>query len=578
MRARPMTRRTVVRGAAGAVVGSTALGPLAASTGAADAGLYLGAALEPELVTVTDRSMVAWWWTEEATDTTIRITPVAGGPTRELRLEERRHVHVATVDGLEPGAEYRYELLSGGRRMGLGSGPADPGAFRTLVPPSGRKLATIALLNDLHIGEHCSGTLFNLPGGVSVPPCFDADTYPDYAHRMADAAIGELSAHDLDLVIANGDLTDRGRPDDVARALRQLRRLSAPLLVTRGNHDRRLVGECGPDHDCLRSQAFPGNAVGDGTLRSVARVGRRLGVVGLDSNDPDTGAARILGDQPAWLDAQLDALKAEGRDAIVALHHPLLKPIQGVPADEGADALLAVLARHDHVRIVLHGHTHANDLTTHGPTGPLRFLENGAIKNYPCGYALLHVHEDGIMRTFHRPVNDWTRMWTATTARETWGLQPTALRGDLTSRAFVLRYDSRFGPGDPIDDAVADSPGGRAKRIDLASVRRVGNAKLRRRGVVVGVHSDVDADVTVRIVARLGRGDGVRRPRTVTLARVRRRSAAGTVRLRLRPTASQRLVLGRLTRAVSARVEVEARPRGGGAVRRARRPLRVLGR
>ncbi|MGE4427736.1 MAG: metallophosphoesterase, partial [Solirubrobacteraceae bacterium] len=493
MSSRPITRRTVVGGAAGAAVGAALLGPRAVSAPAADPNLYLGAALEPELVTVTDRSMVAWWWTEEATDTTIRISPVAGGPTRELRLEERRHVHVAAVDDLEPGTEYRYELLSGGRRMGLGSGPADPGVFRTLVPPSGRRLATIALLNDLHVGEHCSGTIFNLPGGVSVPPCFDADTYPDYAHRMVDAAIGELAAHDLDLVIANGDLTDRGRPDDVTRALKQLHRLPAPLLVTRGNHDRRLDGACGPDNDCLRAQAFPGNAVGDGALRSVARVGRRLGIVGLDSNHPDTGAARILGDQPRWLDAQLTALEGEGRDVIVAMHHPLLKPIQGVPADEGADAVLDVLSRHDRVRIVLHGHTHANELRTHARTGPLRFLENGAIKNYPCGYALLHVHEDGIMRTFHRPVNDWTRMWTATTARETWGLQPMALRGDLTSRAFVLRYDSHFGPGDPIDDAVADAPSGRAKEIDLASVRRVGNAKLRRRGVVVGVHSDVDA-------------------------------------------------------------------------------------
>ncbi|MGE4426621.1 MAG: hypothetical protein AB7G37_09245, partial [Solirubrobacteraceae bacterium] len=133
-------------------------------------------------------------------------------------------------------------------------------------------------------------------------------------------------------------------------------------------------------------------------------------------------------------------------------------------------------------------------------------------------------------------------------------------------------------PGAPIDAAVADAPSGRAKEIDLASVRRVGNAKLRRRGVVVGVHSDVDADVTVRIVATIGRRDGRASARTVTLARVRRRSAAGTVRLRLRPTAPQRLALRGLTRAVSARVEVEARPRAGGAVRRARRPLRVLGR
>jgi 3',5'-cyclic AMP phosphodiesterase CpdA len=584
---RPLTRRAALTGAAGAALGAAVLGRGAGEARAA--GPYIGGALEPELVTVTDTSMVAWWWTDEATDTTIRITPVGGpddGVTRELRLEEGRQVHVAKVDGLRPGQEYRYVLLSGGLPVSLGLGAADPGSFRTLVPPPGRRLATIALINDLHVGERCSGQLVSLPGDVPFPSCFSADDYPDYAHRMVAAAIDELDAMDLDLVIANGDLTDRGRPDEISRALAQLRRFSPPVLITRGNHDRRLQGACATDGDCLRQQAFPGQAVGDATLRSVARVGTRLGVVGLDSADPDNGDARLdLGDQAAWLDARLGELGAEGRDAIVAFHHPLMSG--GVPAEGGADAVLAVIAKHPHVRLVVHGHTHANEVRTHEPvSAAVPFLQNGAIKEYPSGYCLLHVHEGGIMRTFHRPVNDWTRTWTATSARQVYGLHPSVTRGTLDSRAFVVRYASR---GDRPTAAAAGASGaglagataapstaGRRRGLDVSAARRITLAGLRRRGLVVGVHVPADAELELRLVAQLGRRDGLRRARTVTLATTRRRAAAGTVRLRLRPTAVGRALLRPVERHLSARVEVVARPRAGGSKRRARRAVRLL--
>jgi predicted phosphohydrolase len=601
-----LTRRAAITGALGAAAGTAALArqPVADAAGA---GLYLGPGLEPELVTVTDTSMVAWWRTDDPADTTVRITPVGGpddGVTRELRLEERETVHVARVDGLVPGQRYRYALFSGGQRVSLGIGAADPGSFVTLQPPAGRRLATIALINDLHVGEHCSGKAFDL-GDVPVPPCLSADAYPDYAHRMVAAAVDELAAMPLDLVVANGDLTDRGRPEDIDRALAQLRRFPSPVLITRGNHDRRLPGACPPDGDCLRAGAFPSQPAGDGTLRSLVRVGRRLAVLGLDSTDPDEGGARLdLGDQAAWLDDGLRAVDAEGRDAIVAFHHPLLSP-QGVAKDDGAGAILDVLARHPHVRLVVHGHTHSNALRTHRPTGDLPFLENGAIKEYPAGYCLLHVYEGGIMRTFHRPTNAWAREWTAASAGQIWGLQPTTTRGALDTRAFVLHYDSRgdrpgteddappAGPGAGSGTAVAGvsavavpgvvagastDPGasGRRRGPEVSSLRQVSLTKLRRRGMVVGVHVPEDADVEVRLVASLGRRDGLRRPRSATLASVRRRSAAGTVRLRLRPGTVGRVLLRPVERHLHGAIEVVVRPRTGGTTRRLRRRVRLL--
>ena len=416
--------------------------------------------LVPELVTVTDRGLAAWWVTDEPADTTLRIAQdTAQARVRELRLEASETVHVAAVDDLVPGMRYRYELLSGGRRVPQSR--ANPGRFRTLDPPSGELLATIAVLNDMHVGERCSGTIQNV-GDQSVPPCFTGD---DYAYRMTRSAIEAIERdHDVDFVIANGDLTDRGRPDEVRRALDLLSGLSAPWKATRGNHDRRLPGAegCGPDGDCLRVQAFPERQPGDHALAWVERVGDRVGIVGLDSCDPNTGRGRLdLGGQLDFLDRSLAELRGEGRVALVAFHHHLTPQantshpppiVFGVDPTLGGLACLDVLSRHEHVRVALHGHTHRNYVSYDAACGPrLPFLENGATKEYPGGYGIVRVHEDGIVRTFHRMTDPFARDWIRTTAGQIWGRHAEYTRGTLASRAFVQRDDR---PDRPVRPSV----------------------------------------------------------------------------------------------------------------------------
>jgi hypothetical protein len=122
------------------------------------------------------------------------------------------------------------------------------------------------------------------------------------------------------------------------------------------------------------------------------------------------------------------------------------------PAQGGADAL-EVLGQFD-VPLVSSGHTHRNYLARDILAPKTWFLENGATKEYPAGYAILRVHEDGIVRTFHRPTTDYAREWTHTSAGQVFGRQPEYTRGTLASRSFVLRFDHKRGPGAPVPSVI----------------------------------------------------------------------------------------------------------------------------
>ncbi|MTD44489.1 hypothetical protein GKE82_09345 [Conexibacter sp. W3-3-2] len=450
-------RELLVAGAAGAgglLLGARgappALGQLAALRGG----------LRSELVTVTPTGFSCWWATSEASDSRIVLRgpglPAAG----ESRvLEQGARVHVASVEGLQPGREYRYELWSGGRRVP--ENDAHTGVVTTLRRPAGRVLATIAVLNDIHVGEGCSGTISG-----DFPPCFSE---PGYAIRMTAAAVRAIRRLRPDLLVVNGDLTDRGRPDEVRRALAVLRRARVPLAVTRGNHDRRF-GPCGEDGDCLRMQAFGDRPVGAHALSWSRDVGPALTVIGLDSCDPDSGRGRLdLGDQLSFLDRELTRAAGQGRRALVLFHHPIvagsrfsaLPPFgSGVDPDRGGRDALGVLARHPHVALVLHGHTHRNLVAYDERIGErLPFVENGAGKEYPAGFALLRFHEDGVTREFHRMDEPFVRDWVATSARQVYGRQAEYTRGPRSSRGFTHLYGRRgFQPAPSLPLSAPDLP------------------------------------------------------------------------------------------------------------------------
>jgi len=111
---------------------------------------------------------------------------VPGQPERCETQERDVRRHHAVVDDLQPGTTYAYRLVTAGAIQPPSL--TNPGVVTTLTPPPGRHLFDVALVNDVHIGESCSGSLATAPVlEQSLPECFMA---PEYARQMAEATGG----------------------------------------------------------------------------------------------------------------------------------------------------------------------------------------------------------------------------------------------------------------------------------------------------------------------------------------------------------------------------------------------------
>lgn len=154
-----------------------------------------------------------------------------------------------------------------------------------------------------------------------------------------------------DIVLATGDLTERGSPHEYRRLRSILARLEIPHFLIPGNHDdREALRRAFRDHRYLRT--FPSHA-------SFAFEAWPLRIIGLDSTCAGRSGGYVDDERLAWLDEELRAHPR--RPTIVAMHHPPFR--SGVAAMDrygfaGVNALGAVIRRHHQVTRVIAGHYH----------------------------------------------------------------------------------------------------------------------------------------------------------------------------------------------------------------------------
>ncbi len=428
-----------------------------------------------DVVTVTDTSAVVTWFTgsKATTDRYGAPTPVPcdtelllGDPTSPGSLRTVLHdttptaYHYAEVTGLEPGRTYAFAARSQGQDAqqstlqfpGTGGSADAPGVFTTLTPPPGRYLFTLALCNDLHMGEGTSGIIAG-----NWPPSFQQDPgLPPYAEVMLSALLADLRRPDrgADRLLIAGDLTSEALPADVAR-VRQLLdgwgTLNRDYFVARGNHDRPHVGTpydgCTPvagsadHHDCW-GDVFP---VPRQTLSSHEVGGLRI--VGLDTTTLDAAGGTLDDGQLADLTHELR--RDRDRPTLLFGHHPVTFEAAvttaagpGFDLDQGrARSLEALYLRTPGVFFHHSGHTHRNKRTFIEGDRSVEFLEVAATKEYPGGYSLVRVHSGGYQVNFYKTRSDLARQWSQRTRAEYFGVWPHYALGTIADRNHTVARD-----------------------------------------------------------------------------------------------------------------------------------------
>jgi len=449
-----------------------------------------------ELVTLTETSVVLTWTTSTAgtPDATGRLMPRAADTTVLMGTSPAALVevygdntqtpyHYAEITGLEPGQTYSYVALSNGQPATpapafqgnpVGTGPLDPGAgtpgspfsFTTPQPPAGRFLFSLALANDVHMGETVAGLATSSPQvgpvpGMGLPPGISGpvDGMP-YPEAMARALAADVRARGAARTLIAGDITSEASRADSLRAkqiLDGIGTLGVDYLVARGNHDRSHspIADCSPSRvpgvdsttfqDCF-SDVFGVQDAHTWFRRDVG--GLRL--LALDTyekpgNGGDNGI--LAADQYAFLTDQLSS--DPDRPTLVFGHHPItvestlvnLSPVRFDLDPQQALMIEQLYAGAPGVFFHQAGHTHRNKRSTGTLAEQVTFHETAATKEYPGGFSLLRVHTGGYALNFYKTRSEAAREWSDRTRQEYEGQAAYYTNGTIADRNYVVSRD-----------------------------------------------------------------------------------------------------------------------------------------
>jgi 3',5'-cyclic-AMP phosphodiesterase len=444
--------------------------------------------IDLEVATVTDTSVVITWFTGSstetdeygfpapvATDTVLQLgsadlttlTLVPGTLQTVLDDPAPTAYHYAEVTGLQPDTPYYYVAMSNGQTaqqtsmqfpVGVGGSLDYPGIFSTLATPPGSYLFTLALSNDLHMGEGESGIIEN-----NWPPYFEQDPgLPGYPVVMLEAMLGDLRRPDrrADRLIVAGDLTssaELSQAQQVRQMLDGWGTIQQDYFVARGNHDRSMVGStyaaCTPvpntspqHYDCW-GDVFPYPLQ---TLQTYDVGGLRL--IGLDTTMLDLAGGTM---STAQLSALSNVLASDpDRPTLLYGHHPVTyesaATTEAGPAFDidrpTAIALQQLYASTPGVFFHHSGHTHRNKRTfllddSQSPIQSVEFLEVGATKEYPGGYSLLRLYTGGYTVSYYKNRTPLARAWGQRSRHEYYSLYPHYMLGTIADRNHTVTVD-----------------------------------------------------------------------------------------------------------------------------------------
>ncbi len=332
---------------------------------------------------------------------------VADAPARVLLNGVPRAVshgpagtRLVRVDGLAPDTEYALEIETDG---GARSEPSRylPARVRTLAAPRGKLVARFATLNDLHFGEPRFGGVMTeekeygdaAPG---FPLVRETDGDVPYWQLMNEDAVADINAAGVDAVVIKGDIADRGLRSQFEIAARTFGRFEVPWHAFLGNHDHYglHVGEEVDGYALLGQPRAP---------RSFDLGGWRI--VLLDTVEPGDHHGVFPEERLRWLENELAESRERAQPTLLLTHHQPVPPehagsypnsIGIIP--EHSTRIFDLLGRNPQVQGVLIGHTHRNRLRRYPASGEIPFVEVNCVKDYPGGFAVYELYDDGTFR------------------------------------------------------------------------------------------------------------------------------------------------------------------------------------
>ncbi len=417
-------------------------------------------ATDLEVLTITPTSAVISWITRGprrgavvphpiGADTQLWVGPSDGGrmpgPLTLVHDDPTpRAFHQVTVTGLEPGREYSFRARSGGIQPLPGllttnrhTSPERVHRFVTLKPPPGKYLTTIALANDMHIGEQRQGVVLgSLP--TSVAPTRDQRGYPE---MMFTTMLDELeSTHSSPFLALSGDITYNGSTAQVDRAHELLSSygwVREEWLAVRGNHDRP-----------LRNGQDPfGEVFVPYQQMCHTQTPEGLRVLGIDTTRGGGGGWVV----PEQLEAIRQCLGNDpDRPTLVTSHHPVTHDA-ALTSPAGPQFMLRWRDRIALQRlerraggVFLHhtGHTHRMRRGKADVQGShTEYFENAACSAYPGGYALVHLYEGGYLLNFWRIATHNAFDWIFRSRWQMMGVTPQFTLGTTNDRNHVVLKD-----------------------------------------------------------------------------------------------------------------------------------------
>lgn len=198
----------------------------------------------------------------------------------------------------------------------------------------------IAQISDLHCREAGSKALLSCDNNHNV--------------SLAVGRLNGLSPRP-DLVIATGDLTSAGRPEQYSALSDLLEPLEIPLFLLPGNHDEYgpLVNAFSNRYGIVNDErGYVRTVIDDGPLRLVA----------LDTSVEGHHQGCVPEERAKWLDEVLG--NEANKPTLLFMHHPPFETgiwwMDRIGILEGLDLLAEVLGRHSQVIGITAGHLHRN--------------------------------------------------------------------------------------------------------------------------------------------------------------------------------------------------------------------------